>query len=63
MPDAGVAADVSPRVWYRELLRKPGFVADAAQLQAVEHLERLHQDFKAYRQRPFINRSLLFGVR
>jgi cell division protein ZapE len=55
--DPGVVAGMSPLVWYEQLLRKPGFVTDPAQLHAVERLQQLHRellDFKAYRQKPFM---------
>ena len=48
---------LSPQAWYRELIRKPGFVADPAQQEAVQQLEWLHLellDFKTYRQKPFM---------
>jgi len=44
---------LSPLAWYKRLSEKPGFTADPAQLNAVQHLESLYRellDFKSYRQ-------------
>ena len=51
----------APEEWYREVLAQPGFVADAAQAQAVAHLQMLYDDllvFKARRNR-FLGKTLL----
>ena len=61
--DNGSSASLSPLSWYRHLIQKPGFVADTAQLNAVQQLEWLYLellDFKAYRQKPFMK---TFGQR
>ncbi|MBA2690225.1 MAG: AFG1 family ATPase [Burkholderiales bacterium] len=48
---------MSPLRWYEELSKKPGFVADPAQRDAVQLLESLYLEllhFKTYRQKPFM---------
>jgi cell division protein ZapE len=48
---------VSPLQWYKQLITKPGFVADPAQLDAAQKLEWLYLElleFKSYRQKPFV---------
>ena len=45
------------REYYARLLARRGYVADAAQINAVEHLQTLYEDWSAYKQR----RSGFFG--
>ncbi len=52
--------DHSPASWYQAAARRPGFIADAAQQQAITYLEALWQElmtFKRKRNR-FLGRSL-----
>ena len=39
------------REYYAKLLVRRGYVADAAQINAVEHLQKLYEDWSAYKQR------------
>ena len=47
----------APQEWYAALSSRNGFETDLAQLQAVQFLQRLHEqllEFKTYRQKPFV---------
>jgi len=50
-PSGALEADVDVRVLYRRALERRGFVADAAQEQAVECLQRLYDEWRAYKAR------------
>lgn len=52
---------MSPRLWYRDVCDKAGFVSDAAQTAAIEELETLWQQLVEFKQKrnQFLGRSLL----
>lgn len=52
---------ISPKLWYRDVCDKAGFVADAAQTAAIEELETLWQQLVEFKSRRdgFLGRSLL----
>ena len=51
------AVDASPRERYQHALQQPGFVADAAQAQAVEALQRVYEELLAKPPRKRFGRS------
>jgi cell division protein ZapE len=48
---AGEIVHSGVREYYARLLERRGYLADAAQLNAVEHLQRLYEDWSAYKER------------
>ena len=51
-PDANLATGPEPVRWYAAFQRQEGFQPDAAQADAVTHLQTLHQALLAFKRRP-----------
>ena len=51
---------LSPRQWYEDAAQKPGFIRDAAQSMAIDHLDALYQELLVFKKKrhSFLGKSL-----